>query len=354
MPRFCQLADPDGYRAFDWDVMADPRDLPYWIGVFDSFPDNAERQLRAHNLTDDDFDARWTAFKSELLAGLDARRRDPRNFEPINTITLSHFRQGTLNRHGYPDPFVATKRHENKIAASLYPEHVRHIDALPGADRWPALIRGILAGNLFDLGAPKTIEMYNNGEVDFHAFLTKLKPRPWLIDHADTFITRLTGGTPYRKAMIFVDNAGADIVLGVIPFARELARNGTQVVLAANTGPALNDITIDELNPLLDELSTVDSALKTLLVNRGIETVGSGNGTPLIDLSQVTPECNALADDCDLVVLEGMGRGIESNWRQRFKCDSLRIALVKDECVVRWLNGELFDPIVRFERGVDA
>jgi len=29
--------------------------------------------------------------------------------------------------------------------------------------------------------------------------------------------------------MIFVDNSGADIILGVLPFARELLRRGSQV-----------------------------------------------------------------------------------------------------------------------------
>ena len=31
--------------------------------------------------------------------------------------------------------------------------------------------------------------------------------------------------------MIFVDNSGADIILGILPFARELLRRGAQVPL---------------------------------------------------------------------------------------------------------------------------
>ena len=31
------------------------------------------------------------------------------------------------------------------------------------------------------------------------------------------------------QAVIFVDNSGADIILGIMPFARELLRRGTQV-----------------------------------------------------------------------------------------------------------------------------
>lgn len=31
------------------------------------------------------------------------------------------------------------------------------------------------------------------------------------------------------QAVIFVDNSGADIILGILPFARELLRHGAQV-----------------------------------------------------------------------------------------------------------------------------
>ena len=35
--------------------------------------------------------------------------------------------------------------------------------------------------------------------------------------------------SPYQRAVMFVDNAGADVVLGMIPFARELLRMGAEV-----------------------------------------------------------------------------------------------------------------------------
>ncbi len=34
---------------------------------------------------------------------------------------------------------------------------------------------------------------------------------------------------PPRRAVVFVDNSGADIVLGVLPFVRELLRLGAAV-----------------------------------------------------------------------------------------------------------------------------
>lgn len=34
---------------------------------------------------------------------------------------------------------------------------------------------------------------------------------------------------PHKRALLFVDNSGADIVLGMLPLARELLRRGTEV-----------------------------------------------------------------------------------------------------------------------------
>lgn len=34
---------------------------------------------------------------------------------------------------------------------------------------------------------------------------------------------------PYKRALFFVDNSGADVVLGMLPLARELLRRGTEV-----------------------------------------------------------------------------------------------------------------------------
>jgi hypothetical protein len=40
---------------------------------------------------------------------------------------------------------------------------------------------------------------------------------------------------------------GADIVLGMLPFVREMLRLGCEVVLVANSLPAINDVTAAEL-----------------------------------------------------------------------------------------------------------
>ena len=48
---------------------------------------------------------------------------------------------------------------------------------------------------------------------------------------------------------------------GMLPLARELARRGCEVVLAANEVPAINDVTAGELAPLLPRVAAFDTAV---------------------------------------------------------------------------------------------
>ncbi|KAF6257384.1 hypothetical protein COO60DRAFT_1234607 [Scenedesmus sp. NREL 46B-D3] len=67
---------------------------------------------------------------------------------------------------------------------------------------------------------------------------------------------------PFRRVMVFVDNAGADIVLGMLPFVREMLRLGCEVVMVANSLPAINDITAAELRSLLSAAAEVCPIIK--------------------------------------------------------------------------------------------
>jgi hypothetical protein len=49
-----------------------------------------------------------------------------------------------------------------------------------------------------------------------------------VVDDLDAVLDRFRRQA-YRKALLFVDNAGADVLLGMLPFARELVKLGTQV-----------------------------------------------------------------------------------------------------------------------------
>jgi len=91
--------------------------------------------------------------------------------------------------------------------------------------------------------------------------------------------------------------------------------------------------------------------LEQALREERLELVPSGNGSALIDLREVSPALAASITrrGADLVVLEGMGRALESNFDACFQCDALKVAMIKDPNVAQNLGGELYDLVFRFE-----
>jgi type II pantothenate kinase len=193
------------------------------------------------------------------------------------------------------------KAKENEQALALLPATLAELDAIaaPRA-RLEAALRGVFAGNIFDLGAAASAQQYKESGVSFAATKARLLPRPWAVDELDALLDRcggcaacqacracgartsapvargLAGWPPelqpsarrlpgraaavpgaslsssragggqgqallgvrrrrrfaavrHRKALLFVDNAGADVLLGMLPLARELLKRGTQV-----------------------------------------------------------------------------------------------------------------------------
>ncbi|MHC4443365.1 MAG: ARMT1-like domain-containing protein [Planctomycetota bacterium] len=349
MAVMCQLADPAGYHPFSWNYADHSEDFLYWLNLFANFTTHIESQLRRDGLLNADNESDWREFCAEYDAGIAARRENPSRFGKIDTVTLGRFRQSLLQKFGFNDPYSVLKNYENDTAVNIYPDVIERIDRTSQSSRWELLFRGLFAGNIFDMGSPKTIAMYKRGQIDFVSALEKVPARPWFVDHLQAMCTVLESSKRWGQVLFFVDNAGPDIILGVVPLVRELARRGTRVVMAANCRPALNDITIEELNRVLQELCPCDPMMADLLNNRQITTIDSGGDIPLIDLCRVSEECNAAAAESDLIVLEGMGRGVESNWDQKFKCDVWRLALIKDLTVAKWLGAQLFDVICRFD-----
>lgn len=89
--------------------------------------------------------------------------------------------------------------------------------------------------------------------------------------------------------MIFVDNSGIDIVLGVLPFARQLLLNNTNVILSANLEPTLNDITHNELMLLLKEASKKCKIIEDALKNGRLMAISNGQSGPCLDLRNLSP-----------------------------------------------------------------
>ncbi len=294
--------------------------------------------------------------------------------DPLCCLKLCAIRDRLLREEGFADCFKTVKSEENARALMHLPALLAELDAMPSeAERLRALIEGVFAGNIFDLGAANTAAMFGEGRVrvtrtrfsvcayshasallnpqlDFHATRGKLQARPWSVDDFEALATRWMSPVPHRLAVLFVDNSGADIVLGMLPLARELARRGTRVILAANSVPSINDVTADELALLLPKVAAIDAPVAQALADGRLCVIASGNDLPVIDLRYVSPELAAAAADADLVVLEGMGRGIESNLRARFTTEVLCLGMVKHAEVAQALgDSPLFGCVCRYD-----
>ncbi len=345
---FCKLADAAKYVACSWDLTADEAGRTHWVEFFkrhlntmlklglESVAKNGGSQKAAQERAEN--------CRREFYAAFDTFAANPSRFGRVTILTLDRWRDDLLRRWGFFDPFADLKNRENEKMLPSLPGICRQIDLLPPAKQLETLVLGLFAGNIFDMGADATAKAFLSASPDFLETRSKIALRPWLIDDYDPLARRLLDGPVHRKAVFFVDNAGSDFMLGVMPMIRWLAKRGTHVVLTANERPTLNDMTIADVRAWWPKIIHAEPSIADL----SIDLVSSGTGEPLIDLSAISPELNAAAQDADLVILEGMGRGVESNLDAEFSCDAVNFAMIKDTSVASRHNGKLYDVVCRF------
>ncbi len=64
-----------------------------------------------------------------------------------------------------------------------------------------------------------------------------VQPRPWLVDNFDRWFEVISEADRRpRCVLVFCDNSGADLILGVMPFVLECLAWGAKVILTANSG----------------------------------------------------------------------------------------------------------------------
>ena len=51
----------------------------------------------------------------------------------------------------------------------------------------------------------------------------------------------------------------------------------------------------------------------------------------------------------DLIVLEGMGRAIHTNFDAAFACESLKVAVIKNRWLAERLGGDMFSVVFKHE-----
>ena len=316
------------------------------------------------------FDEDFRAFLA--LKVKEEEREDKQRQSGVDVVALCTAREECLRKYGHSDIFDTVKRDENQQACQCLDAMLRVLDTAASPDdirsTWRKLIRGVFAGNLFDLGSDVTQKRFEEqkqgGEdksgdaviADFIKVRDELHPPSEgvgevasVLDNLEECVNRFATHT-YAKAIVYVDNSGSDFVLGMLPLVRGLLRAGTVVILACNELPSINDITYDEAKALLEN-DVHDAVIRKAYAEGTLRVVSSGNGLPVIDLRTVSIELRAEEADADLVILEGMGRSIETNLTAVFRCDSLKLAVIKHEEVARCLGCTLYDYVCCFTRG---
>eukprot|EP00884_Botryococcus_braunii_P001633 jgi/Botrbrau1/11470/Bobra.27_4s0010.1 len=436
---FPLLLEPDNYMPDTLDIYSDRGELEHWVGVLinqidsvvekgvagDKEPNNPEQNTKV--------ELRGNALKNALTKIFEqVLSSDPKRpgWGTFSLSELFEMREDALHQHGFDDIYKLDKARENQKSLEVLPIVLAELDAMPGMQRLTALIEGALAANIFDWGAQECRKYYATGSIVniYREARVKHARRPWRLDNFEALSekwfsrmdtedidTTAVPPTPFRRVIMFVDNAGADIVLGMLPLARELLRMGAEVVLVANEDPAINDVTASELRAILREASEKDHVIKEAresalaakranggrippypgeprraiscanlasLVEKdadssqkspqespslGLRTFSSmqrkprlyvcrnGHSSPCLDLRRIPSVLADATVGCDFVVIEGMGRAIHTNFNARFRCPSLKLAMIKNEHLAQRMfqdpPGKMYDCVCKYEDG---
>ncbi|XP_050222972.1 pantothenate kinase 2 isoform X2 [Mercurialis annua] len=373
---FPLLSDPKAYEPNTIDL-ADHNELEYWFKVLsDHLPDLVDKAVASEGGTDD-AKRRGDAFARAFSAHLARLMEEPAAYGKLGLANLLELREECLREFQFVDAYRSIKQRENEASLAVFADLLMELDGMTEETRLLTLIEGVLAANIFDWGSRACVDLYHKGTIiEIYRMSRNKMQRPWRVDDFDLFKERMLGSgpekpRPHKRALLFVDNSGADIVLGMLPLARELLRRGTEVVLVANSLPALNDVTAMEVPDivaeaakhcdilrraaeagglLVDAMITTSDSLKENSSSVPLMVVENGCGSPCIDLRQVSSELAAAAKDADLIILEGMGRSLHTNFNARFKCDALKLAMVKNQRLAEKLvKGNIYDCVCRYE-----
>ncbi|XP_062889228.1 4'-phosphopantetheine phosphatase isoform X2 [Mobula hypostoma] len=290
-------------------------------------------------------------FRQKYRHKLQTLRHQPFAYGSLTVRSLLDTREHCLNEFNFPDPYSKVKQRENDIALKHFQKVVQNLDSLSMEERQFALVKGLLAGNVFDWGAKAVSDVLEtNSAFGFEEAKERLQARPWLVDAYNDWIERLKG-PPHKCALFFVDNSGIDIILGVFPFVRELLSKGTEVILASNSGPALNDVTCSELTIVTERIAAMDSIIRTALEKDKLVLVQSGSSSPCLDLSRLDKGLATVVWErkTDLVIIEGMGRAIHTNYYAALRCESLKLAVIKNAWLAERLGGNIFSVVFKYE-----
>ncbi|GCC19680.1 hypothetical protein chiPu_0018461 [Chiloscyllium punctatum] len=345
------LLDASSYVPDTVDLTEDAMAREYWLSCFEDALDGVVKRAVASQPQSLDAAERAEKFRQKYRHKLQTLRHQPFAYGSLTVRSLLDTREHCLNEFNFPDPYSKVKQRENDIALKHFQKVVQALESLSMEERQFALVKGLLAGNVFDWGAKAVSDVLEtNSAFGFEEAKKRLQARPWLVDAYNDWLERLKG-PPHKCALFFVDNSGIDIILGVFPFVRELLSKGTEVILASNSGPALNDVTCSELAIVTERIAAMDSVIRKALEEDKLLLVQSGSSSPCLDLSRLDKGLATVVWErkTDLVIIEGMGRAIHTNYYAALRCESLKLAVIKNAWLAERLGGRIFSVVFKYE-----
>uniref|UniRef100_A0A8C1IYC3 4'-phosphopantetheine phosphatase n=1 Tax=Cyprinus carpio TaxID=7962 RepID=A0A8C1IYC3_CYPCA len=317
------LQDPTSYIPDTVDLTEDVLAREYWLYCFEEALDGVVKRAIASQKDQPKAVERAEKFRQKYRHKLQTLRHQPFAYGSLTVRSLLDTREHCLNEFNFPDPYSKIKQKENDMALKYYLKVVKSVEELSWEQRQFTLVKGLLAGNVFDWGAKAVSDVLESDpEFGFEQAKQQLQ-----------------------------DNSGIDIILGVFPFIRELLIRGTEVVLASNSGPALNDVTNSELQILTERIAAMDPVIHTALKEDRLALVQNGSSSPCLDLSRLDKVLATVVRErgTDLVIIEGMGRAIHTNYYAMLSCESLKLAVIKNSWLAERLGGKIFSVVFKYE-----
>uniref|UniRef100_A0A8D2QRN6 4'-phosphopantetheine phosphatase n=1 Tax=Zosterops lateralis melanops TaxID=1220523 RepID=A0A8D2QRN6_ZOSLA len=323
------LKDPSTYIPDTVDLTDDAMARKYWLTCFEEALDGVAKRAAASQPDSVDAQERAEKFRQKYWNKLQTLRQQPFAYGTLTVRSLLDTREHCLNEFNFPDPYSKVKQKENGIALKCFQSVIESLDSLGWEERQFALVKGLLAGNVFDWGAKAVSDVLESEpQFGFEEAKSKLQGKGRSLDLD-------LDGPPHKCALIFADNSGIDIILGVFPFVRELLSRGTEMYKAL-LKQLFNTFIFSNSSALRDE--------KLLLVQ-------TGSSSPCLDLSRLDQGLAVLVRErqTDLVVIEGMGRAIHTNYYAVLRCESLKLAVIKNSWLADRLGGKIFSVIFKYE-----
>jgi len=350
---FVLLADPKTYDACEWDLKSDGEAGRYWVAFFkrhlETILSLGHAVCLARGEASGSINTRADACRREFNDFFDDLLIHPDDHgRRITILSMDEWRDGLLRKHGFVDAFIDLKNRENEKMLPLLPEVCRRLDLLSGAAQLRAIIEGIFAGNIFDMGAEATAKKF----VAEPRFLRhhRQPPEPAVADRRlrTPERSRLHGHAPQsrllhrqRRERLSARRAADDALARP---ARDKSRPRRQRAAHAqrHDDPGRRRVVAAYPRNGTELRQPADPARQHR----------HGRAADRSDESQRRAECRC--ERCRLLIIEGMGRGVESNLNAAFKVDSLNLAMIKDTMVASRIGGKVFDVVCRFKPGSNA